>query len=261
MELARLMEVLACPRCQGEVHFVNESLLCPECGNGYEVDGGVPVMLSDDSLHVPVEEHPESDNTYVRVPRDLLEDFRDGIVLDHGAGHQKEKYDHVIQFEMVKYPTTDVVGRAEALPFRDGTFDAVYSNSVLEHLADPHLATGEIHRVTKRGGAVLLRAAFMQPFHAFPSHYFNSTVEGLRHLARDFTPIEVGWDPSAAHMLRWVLTRFIEGMDREAKKEALAMTLEEIVKRMNREDYGPFEKVDDQTQRALSPCVYFYGHK
>lgn len=221
----------------------------------------VPIMLADTRLYRSAEEHPESQNPYVKVPRDLFTDFRDGLVLDHGAGHQREIYPHVIQLEMVRYPTTDVVGRAEALPFRDDAFDAVYSSAVLEHVENPHIATDEIHRVTKPGGVVLLRVAFMQPYHAYPGHYFNTTVDGLSYLCREFQPIVLGWDPTAAHMLRWVLTEFVEGMEPEARGQALRMTLEEILIRFGEEDYGPFEKIDDETQKMLTPCVYFYGHK
>ncbi len=38
------------------------------------------------------------------------------------------------------------------LPYEDGTFDAVFTSSVLEHLSDPLQAVHELFRVTKSGG-------------------------------------------------------------------------------------------------------------
>lgn len=46
-------------------------------------------------------------------------------------------------------------GGAYRLPFDDGTFDFVYSNSVLEHVEDLSSALAEVHRVMKPGAASL----------------------------------------------------------------------------------------------------------
>jgi SAM-dependent methyltransferase len=58
------------------------------------------------------------------------------------------------------------VGAAEELPFDDASFDLVTSQTVLIHLADPHVALREMLRVTRPGGRLLLaepsnRSAFL----------------------------------------------------------------------------------------------------
>ena len=261
MDLDRLVEILDCPACRVRVEPIRNALFCPECGHRYRIEDGVPWMIVHGTPSAAKEEDLAVEKPYVRIPRDLTEEFRDGIVLDFGAGNQKQKYPHVVQFDTVRYPTTDVLGTPDALPFQDSTFDAVYSSSAIEYLPDPFLATAEIHRVTKPGGVILLRAAFMQPFRSEREHYFNMTVEGLRRLMRDFHPLEVSWDPTAPDLFRWVLAILLQGMDPPARKEALGMTFGELVARMERNDYGPFEKISDDARKALSPCVYFCGYK
>ena len=44
------------------------------------------------------------------------------------------------------------VGTVEALPFRDGSFDVVSANMVMEHVIGPEAALAEIHRVLSPGG-------------------------------------------------------------------------------------------------------------
>ena len=46
-----------------------------------------------------------------------------------------------------------IPGRAEALPFEDGSFDFVHAMSVLEHVTDPLLVFCEARRVLRPGGA------------------------------------------------------------------------------------------------------------
>jgi ubiquinone/menaquinone biosynthesis C-methylase UbiE len=50
-------------------------------------------------------------------------------------------------------------GNVYALPFANETFDAVYSNALLDHLREPLNALREIRRVLKPGGVAGIRAA------------------------------------------------------------------------------------------------------
>ena len=49
------------------------------------------------------------------------------------------------------------VGDASRLPFRDGAFDVVYADNVLEHLDRPELVFAEVARVLKPGGRFLVK--------------------------------------------------------------------------------------------------------
>jgi ubiquinone/menaquinone biosynthesis C-methylase UbiE len=55
----------------------------------------------------------------------------------------------------VQFKTGDVYN----LPFADATFDAVYSNALLDHLSDPLAALSEMRRVLKSGGVAGVRTA------------------------------------------------------------------------------------------------------
>src|ERR1700677_5050443 len=46
---------------------------------------------------------------------------------------------------------------AKAMPFADGSFGAVISNSIMHHVPDPHLALGEMVRVLMEGGIIFVR--------------------------------------------------------------------------------------------------------
>ena len=48
-----------------------------------------------------------------------------------------------------------VVGSAYALPFADGSIDAIVCSDVFEHLHDIPLAMREIHRVLRKGGMLV----------------------------------------------------------------------------------------------------------
>ena len=63
----------------------------------------------------------------------------------------------MVQLAGSHHPEIDFrVADAEALPFEDGSFDAVVSNFIVPHLGRPEQAVGEMARVLEVGGALAL---------------------------------------------------------------------------------------------------------
>ncbi len=55
------------------------------------------------------------------------------------------------------------VADAKALALDDASFDAVFSNTILHHLADPRPFLREVRRVLKPGGSLLIRDLYRPP--------------------------------------------------------------------------------------------------
>lgn len=115
----------------------------------------------------------------------------DGRALEVGSGGRRVD-DRVVGLDR-EGAGAEVVGDALALPFADETFDLVFSEAVLEHVRDPRLMCTEMVRVLRPGGWLYLEAAFMQPVHMAPDHYFNITPYGLRALVEDLVVVEQEW--------------------------------------------------------------------
>ena len=47
----KLLEILACPACRGDIEYdaKNEKIICTECKKVYPVTDGIPVMLVDEA--------------------------------------------------------------------------------------------------------------------------------------------------------------------------------------------------------------------
>lgn len=127
---------------------------------------------------------------------DVIRDAK-GLVLDLGAGIQdlSSIAPNMVLVDAVHFKNLDVVNTCSLLPFQDECFDAVVSQAVFEHLADPFLMAREVHRVLQPGGIFYLTTAFMQPMHGDPSHYFNMTTHGLRRVLEDFVIEDIGIEP------------------------------------------------------------------
>ena len=46
---AKLLSILACPACQGDVKLKEEKIVCSQCGRKYPIRNGIPVMLADEA--------------------------------------------------------------------------------------------------------------------------------------------------------------------------------------------------------------------
>lgn len=162
-----------------------------------------------------------SAHEYDHVALEVIGRHTGGLVLDCGAGLRHTEYAHVVNYEIVPYDSTDVLGVAEQLPFADGTFDAVLSLNVLEHVKDPFQAAREIMRVLKPGGELFAVAPFLQPLHGYPHHYYNMTAQGLMNLFEPLQDKRV-MRYGAMHpifTLNWVMTEYanaLAGEDRDA---------------------------------------------
>ena len=43
----KLLEILACPACGGEVEFKDDKIVCLKCARKYPIKNGIPVLLAD----------------------------------------------------------------------------------------------------------------------------------------------------------------------------------------------------------------------
>ncbi len=154
------------------------------------------------------------------------------IVLDCGAGFRHIYLENVVNFEIAGYPSTDVLGVGEVLPFKSSSFDAVLSNAVLEHVKDPWLCASEILRVLKPGGELICCVPFLQPLHGYPHHYYNMSGQGLRNLFGDKLDVDNHYVPlstSPIWSLVWILQAWSEGLAGSTKEDFLQMRVADFM--------------------------------
>ena len=126
--------------------------------------------------------------------RDAMVEFApalSGKLLDVGCGSKPYRslftVDAYIGLD-IDSETTRQRGLADYLydggqfPFPDGSFDSVLCNQVLEHVFNPDEFLGEIARVLKPGGKLLLTVPFVWDEHEQPFDYARYSSFGLRTL-------------------------------------------------------------------------------
>lgn len=119
-------------------------------------------------------------------------------------------------------PRTELVCDAHALPFRNGAFDAVIIQAVLEHVFDPVQCVEEISRVLVEHGYVYAETPFMQQVHDAPYDFHRFTYLGHRRLFRHFTEIESGPIAGPGTALFWAYVSFLSSFsDRKYIKAVL----------------------------------------
>ncbi len=87
--------------------------------------------------------------------------------------------------------SVDIVGDARIMPFADASMDVVLITQVLEHIPEPIAVIGEIRRVLKPGGTLLLSVPSIFPQHGSPGDYWRYMPQGLQWILRDFNSVTV----------------------------------------------------------------------
>lgn len=222
---ATLSATYQCPFCGGGVFEESDaSHTCVSCHLNYPVRQGQP----DFRLSPPLASSPDTTEAFQhrlkqalrRYPRfyrflvvaigpSLLrgpssQAFVDALpegarTLSVGAGVLRLR-GHVTHLDYEPYGHLDVVGDAHHLPFREGVFDAVVCESLLEHVVEPTRVIAEMRRVLKPGGKIYLMVPFLFGFHAAPNDFYRFTHRGLEHRMQGFATdaIIVSGGPASA---------------------------------------------------------------
>ena len=158
----------------------------------------------------------------------------DKLYMDLGCGRRKEKFDNCLYLEVYPSVSADVVVEPNCLyPIRSGSLDGIGCFAVLEHCRKPWQVVAEITRMLKPGGKAFIDWPFLQPVHGFPSHFFNTTREGLRSVFEDNGfEVEIcttGAHQTPAYSVEWLLRAFCNNLEGSLRDEFEALTVKELV--------------------------------
>ncbi len=236
IKFQRLEPLFVCPYCKSSLSRDNFVRLCLECGKSFPYTHDAVDFLDANlrSQFSIVDTENVSGHAYDdRITR-AIESNPDKLFLDIGAGFKPVPSTNVVNFEIVEYPSTDVLGVAERLPFANDSFDFVISAVVLEHVKDPFACAQEMIRVLKPGGELFCSVPFLQPRHAYPHHYYNMTKEGLINLFAGLDVCESDvpdyLHPMAA--ITWIMKAYALGLPVDLRGRFLSMTVEDLIKFM-----------------------------
>lgn len=229
-----IRSILKCPRCHMSGIASNESGHYCENNHRVETVDNCYVYLNEEmkSKHNIKNNTDTASRAQDPLAVALIGKFKDGLILDCGAGLPFQNYSNVVNFEIQKFPNTDVVGVGEELPFADNSFDAVFSFSVLEHVKDPFQCAAEIERVLKPDGVIYSSVPFLIPVHGYPHHYYNMTQQGLKNIFSDNIDMREEGVPISGHplfTLNSVCNIWSTHLNEADKEEFKNLTLGEIM--------------------------------
>ena len=107
-----------------------------------------------------------------------------------------------------RHADVDCFCDAHDLPFAAGSFDALITTAVLEHVLYPEVVAAEIARVVRLGGFVYSELPFMQQVHEGAYDFTRYTLSGHRRLLDQFRDLESGAVAGPGTALVWALESF-----------------------------------------------------
>lgn len=227
-DLEKIINILACPNCQSSLTLDNKNLYCQQCKQSYKIIENRPILL-------PAEIMAKIKNIKSKIissPKSKIKNFGDKLmikwldkntfnfinnlpektkILNLGSG--TGMFDNLIKKEMVNLDIelyqnhTDIIGDAHKLPLKTASFDCVFSQAVLEHVARPWKVADEIHRVLKPEGYVVISVPFLGALHG-KTDYYRFTNQGLEEIFNKFKKINSGVNAGPATFLSIFMSHF-----------------------------------------------------
>lgn len=238
-------DLLCCPACKSSLRERGSQLACTSCKEVYPIVDGIPVLLNEANSLFPINDYVERKASYFpglgrlgRIFVPLLPELSANVrgaenyervatlmrkasesprVLVLGGGNVGQGMERLLASKEIQFYETDVtfgprtklICDAHDISFKDGTFDCVTAQAVLEHVADPYRCVQEIHRVLKPCGIVYVEIPFMQQVHLAPYDFHRFTFIGLRRLMRQFDEIDLGTVCGPGMALAWAYEYFL----------------------------------------------------
>ena len=240
---------LVCPVTRQRLVPAEDRLVTADGRESYPVHNGVPILMADPARQAAYRREAEGrmyeeylPGKPARAKEALIRlirpgnDYRseasqraflaiteeqppDRLCLSIGGGPGRP-HERLTNLNIDLFPNVDVVADAYSLPYADESVDTVHCEAVLEHLAEPAKALGEMRRVLRRGGLGYFVTPFLQAYHAYPNHYQNYTLEGHNHLLQSngFRVVDAGTcvgptfmilDLVSLYLRNYVPTRFL----------------------------------------------------
>ncbi len=207
--LARLVDRLACPRCNGTLAESTHHFRCEQCSANYPIQSNKIYFIEPFGAHDPLDGIKSRlkkalGKSYYTIGKTLLAptypfNYRRAIekrvspaqlaVVDVGSGNHRI-HDEIVTLDGTDYAAVDIVADLAALPFRSGSLDALCSSSALEHVAELGQTLREIDRCTKPRGLGIHFTPFLFPLHASPHDYMRFTHAGAARLFPDWHVVE-----------------------------------------------------------------------
>lgn len=127
----------------------------------------------------------------------------------------------LISMDVYDSPNVDIIADGHKLPFKNHCFDLVIIQAVLEHVLEPHVVVGEIHRVLKKDGFVYAETPFIQTVHEGAYDFTRFTHSGHRYLFKNFTELNSGSVLGIGFSMVWVIQNYFESLFRSSKLSKL----------------------------------------
>ncbi len=226
------LDILVTPDTK-EALTLDDRSLTSLSGKTYQIINDIPILVTRVQEMNITRPKPEKISQNVLEYKVGCQHNNANRILHLGSGNVRCLDERVLSVDILPCENVDIVAEAERLPFANNSFDLVESGAVFEHLLDPIAAIKEVKRVLKPGGIFYIDNSYLQPYHGFPSNYFEMTPQANEtYLVDDFILLQSEIPDSGTPLMTvfMMIERFLANTNSLIKKQLLAMTVADFLK-------------------------------
>lgn len=254
----RAREACECPACAGQLVWTPTSVQCVVCATEYQIARGVPLLVPPSGSlfdadviaatsgtktsraglrrFIPeISQNVAAERNYKSIKAMVADLNSPALVLFVGGGEAGKGSSalfgggvEIVVSDVAIADSTHVCLDAHRIPFREGTFDVVVAQALLEHVLDPVQCVAEMHRILKSDGIIYAETPFMQQVHMGAYDFTRFSLLGHRRLFRRFTEIDSGIAVGPGSALAWSLVYFVTSFSRGTKSRRVLNSLSRL---------------------------------